>query len=145
MQQNAFLLVPAIKGCIYVSTVTHFLTSQPTLIKLDNENIGGHCYTFTPSSPQTTHSCEHYRAPRPGRPIPDNYTFQATDEQRNRSTLPASYYELLYLVYFTQNDFFDGWIPIKFAHDATVAAANDQHLQSTTGKISHPVSFTCMG
>ena len=45
MQQNAFLLVLAIKGCIYVST--HFLTSQPTLIKLDNENIGGHCYTFT--------------------------------------------------------------------------------------------------
>ena len=45
MQKNAFLLVPAIKGCIYVST--HFLTSQPTLIKLDNENIGGHCYTFT--------------------------------------------------------------------------------------------------
>ena len=40
MQQNAFLLVPAIKGCIYIST--HFLTSQPTLIKLDNENIGGH-------------------------------------------------------------------------------------------------------
>jgi len=39
MQQNVFLLVPAIKGCIYVST--HFLTSQPTLIKLDNENIGG--------------------------------------------------------------------------------------------------------
>ena len=38
MQQNAFLLVPAIKGCI----LTHFLTSQPTLIKLDNENIGGH-------------------------------------------------------------------------------------------------------
>jgi len=32
--------VPAIKGCIYIST--HFLTSQPTLIKLDNENIGGH-------------------------------------------------------------------------------------------------------
>ena len=40
MQQNAFLLVPAIKGCIYIST--HFLTSQPTLIKLDIENIGGH-------------------------------------------------------------------------------------------------------
>ena len=40
MQQNAFLLVPAIKGCIYIST--HFLTIQPTLIKLDNENIGGH-------------------------------------------------------------------------------------------------------
>ena len=45
MQQNAFLLVPTIKGCIYVST--QFLTTQPTLIKLDNENIGGHCYTFT--------------------------------------------------------------------------------------------------
>ena len=40
MQQNAFLLVPAIKGCIYISTL--FLASQPTLIKLDNENIGGH-------------------------------------------------------------------------------------------------------
>jgi len=25
---------------VYIST--HFLTSQPTLIKLDNENIGGH-------------------------------------------------------------------------------------------------------
>jgi len=51
MQQNAFLLVPAIKGCIYIST--HFLTSQPTLIKLDNENIGGH---LTPlHSPRMMH------------------------------------------------------------------------------------------
>jgi len=25
----------------------HILTSQPALIKLDNENIGGHRYTFT--------------------------------------------------------------------------------------------------
>jgi len=41
MQQNAFLLVPVIKGCIYIIS-THFLTSQPALIKLDNENIGGH-------------------------------------------------------------------------------------------------------
>ena len=32
--------MPAIKGCIYIST--HFLTSQPALFKLDNENIGGH-------------------------------------------------------------------------------------------------------
>ena len=31
--------MPAIKGYIFF---THFLTSQPTLIKLDNENIGGH-------------------------------------------------------------------------------------------------------
>ena len=38
--KQAFLLVPAIKRCIYISS--HFLTSQPTLIKLDNENIGGH-------------------------------------------------------------------------------------------------------
>jgi len=27
---------------IYIYISTHFLTSQPTLIKLDNENIGGH-------------------------------------------------------------------------------------------------------
>ena len=32
--------MPVIKGCIYI--LTHFLTSQPALIKLDNENIGGH-------------------------------------------------------------------------------------------------------
>jgi len=27
---------------IYIYILTHFLTSQSTLIKLDNENIGGH-------------------------------------------------------------------------------------------------------
>jgi len=37
--------VPAIKGCIYI--LTHFLTSQPALIKLDNENIGGHLTPYT--------------------------------------------------------------------------------------------------
>jgi len=51
MQQNAFLLVPAIKGCIYIST--HFLTSQPTLIKLDNENIGGHLTPLQTAHPST--------------------------------------------------------------------------------------------
>ena len=40
MQQNAFLLMPAIKGDMYINT--HCNYSQPTLIKLDNENIGGH-------------------------------------------------------------------------------------------------------
>ena len=30
---------------------THCNYSQPTLIKLDNENIGGHCYTFTYLNP----------------------------------------------------------------------------------------------
>ena len=44
MQQNAFLLVPAIKGDMYI---THCNYSQPASIKLDNKNIGGHCYTFT--------------------------------------------------------------------------------------------------
>ena len=36
--------MPAIKGCIYIYIyiLTHFLTSQPALIKLDNENIGGY-------------------------------------------------------------------------------------------------------
>jgi len=39
--------LPAIKGCIYINTndvyiLTHFLTSQPALIKLDNENNCGH-------------------------------------------------------------------------------------------------------
>ena len=38
--QQAFLLVPAIKGDMYINT--HCNYSQPTLIKLDNENIGGH-------------------------------------------------------------------------------------------------------
>jgi len=28
---------------------THCNYSQPASIKLDNENIGGHCYTFTPT------------------------------------------------------------------------------------------------
>jgi len=32
--------VPAIKGDMYINT--HCNYSQPTLIKLDNENIGGH-------------------------------------------------------------------------------------------------------
>jgi len=37
--------MPAIKGDMYINT--HCNYSQPTLIKLDNENIGGHCYSFT--------------------------------------------------------------------------------------------------
>ena len=40
MQQNAFLLMPAIKGDMYINT--HCNYSQPMLIKLYNENIGGH-------------------------------------------------------------------------------------------------------
>ena len=48
MQQTAFLLVPVIKGCMYINT--HCNYSQTTLIKLYNENIGGHLYTFTISS-----------------------------------------------------------------------------------------------
>jgi len=32
--------VPAIKGAMYINI--YILTSQPALIKLDNENIGGH-------------------------------------------------------------------------------------------------------
>jgi len=40
MQQNAFLLMPAIKGDMYINT--HCNYSQPTLIKLYNENIGEH-------------------------------------------------------------------------------------------------------
>ena len=32
--------MPAIKGDMYINT--HCNYSQPTLIKLDNENIGGH-------------------------------------------------------------------------------------------------------
>ena len=39
MQQNAFLLVPAIKGDMYINT--HCNYSLPASIKLDNENIGG--------------------------------------------------------------------------------------------------------
>ena len=30
--------------------LTHFLTSQPALIKLDNENIGGHLTPLQPTS-----------------------------------------------------------------------------------------------
>ena len=40
MQQNAFLLVPVIKGDMYINT--HCNYSQPASIKLYNENIGGH-------------------------------------------------------------------------------------------------------
>jgi len=44
-QQIGLLLVPAIKGAVYIST--HCNYSQPELTKLYNENIGGHPYTFT--------------------------------------------------------------------------------------------------
>ena len=43
-QQIGLLLVPAIKGAVYINT--HFNYSQPELNKLCNETIGGH-YTFT--------------------------------------------------------------------------------------------------
>jgi len=39
------LLVPAIKGAVYINTHSNY--SQPELTKLYNENIGGHPnYTF---------------------------------------------------------------------------------------------------
>jgi len=44
-QQIGLLLVPAIKGAVYINTHSNY--SQPDLTKLYNENIGGHRYTFT--------------------------------------------------------------------------------------------------
>jgi len=44
-QQIGFLLVPAIKGAVYINTYSNY--SQPVLTKLYNKNIGGHLYTFT--------------------------------------------------------------------------------------------------
>ena len=44
-QQIGLLLVPAIKGAVYINT--HCNYSQRELTKLYNENIGGHPYTFT--------------------------------------------------------------------------------------------------
>jgi len=43
-QQIGLLLVPTIKGSVYINT--HCNYSQPELTKLYNENIGGHPYTF---------------------------------------------------------------------------------------------------
>ena len=47
-QEIGLLLVPAIKRAVYINT--HCNYSQPVLTKLYNENIGGHPYTFTPST-----------------------------------------------------------------------------------------------
>jgi len=47
-QQIGLLLVPAIKGAVNINT--HCNYSQPELTKLNNENIGGHPYTFTQTS-----------------------------------------------------------------------------------------------
>jgi len=44
-KQQIGLLVPAIKGAVYINI--HCNYSQPVLTKLYNENIGGHPYTFT--------------------------------------------------------------------------------------------------
>jgi len=41
--------MPAIKGDMYINT--HCNYSQPTLIKLDNENIGGHLTALHQLSP----------------------------------------------------------------------------------------------
>jgi len=46
-QQIGLLLVPAIKGTVYINT--HCNYSQPLLTKLYNKNIDGHPYTFTVS------------------------------------------------------------------------------------------------
>jgi len=45
-QQIGLLLVPAIKGAVYINTHSNY-NSQPELTKFYNENIGGHPYTFT--------------------------------------------------------------------------------------------------
>jgi len=41
-----FYLYPTV-GTVLIHSVKPELNSQPASIKLDNENIGGHCYTFT--------------------------------------------------------------------------------------------------
>jgi len=53
-QQIGLLLVPAIKGVVYINT--HCNYSQPELTKLYNENIGGHPYTFTVGSSDRSES-----------------------------------------------------------------------------------------
>jgi len=45
-QQIGLLLVPAIKGAVYINTYSNNY-SQPVLTKLYNENLGGYLYTFT--------------------------------------------------------------------------------------------------
>jgi len=50
-QQIGLLLVPAIKGSVYINTYSNY--SQPELTKSYNENIGGHLYTFTQTDRQT--------------------------------------------------------------------------------------------
>ena len=47
MWEIGLLLVPAIKGAVYINTHCNQAYSQPVLTKLYNENIGGHPYTFT--------------------------------------------------------------------------------------------------
>jgi len=48
--------MPAIKGDMYINT--HCNYSQPTLIKLYNENIGGH---LTPLQRHCLRDCHHTR------------------------------------------------------------------------------------
>ena len=49
--------MPAIKGCIYIYINTLSDYSQPALIKLDNENIGGH---LTPLHSVITYHCLYH-------------------------------------------------------------------------------------
>jgi len=44
-QQIGLLLVPAIKGSIYINTHCNYRQSE--LTKLYNENVGGHPYSYT--------------------------------------------------------------------------------------------------
>ena len=53
--------MPAIKGFIYI--LTHFLTSKPALIKLDNENIGGHLTPLHYRPPKFSLRDKFYRLP----------------------------------------------------------------------------------
>jgi len=60
------ILVCFLCPTVYIST--HFLTSQPTLIKLDNENIGGHltplhCLPHLHSTPPLGGFPSEYRHP----------------------------------------------------------------------------------
>ena len=49
--------MPAIKGDMYINT--HCNYSQPTLIKLDNENIGGHLTPLQPNFSTSAHFVYH--------------------------------------------------------------------------------------
>ena len=71
LQRKASMQQIGLPIMYYIST--HFLTSQPTLIKLDNENIGGHLTPLQPHGTEANSSLILFEPQKSGAMFPHDF------------------------------------------------------------------------